>query len=278
MNKNDDVVVMFGFDEPEIAGTEEYITKKTNQKEEAKRLISTLVASKGGHFVGDIHGNEIFTLPLEQLEVVKEIHQRLEDEIFIMCNIGIGEDSQEAQTAMEYTRDNTPGHIKVYNKDMEVEESIQKSEKYVPVQDEEKQKIAQIIGSMQQNKSLLDQMKVQSPEVYASIVSVVQSLSSIMQKDKEERAKFIENIGAKINDHISKQHARSIDKQGKEIDKHLNRENKESDKAKREKLKKLQDLYSKLHSQKRRDAHQFAKKVGHDDPEFLMKLLHAFRD
>jgi hypothetical protein len=206
----------------------------------------------------------------------------------------VGEDSHEAFEALRYAKRHSEGSIKVYRPEFEAEESsesheisdglsddikeaIHKSENYQPVGDEDKQKIAQILMIIQDNKDMFDQMKTQAPEVYQGIVSLVQSISAILQYDKVARDQHLAEMIGKINEQVQKEKNKTIKGHGKEIDKNIKKQSKVIEKNRAEQLASLSKLSQKKYAMDRRHASQFAEDNGHDDPHFLVRLLSAFR-
>ena len=270
------------------------LAQKAQKFEKARHIVDTLVTSKGGRVIGQVHGSEIVELPIEAAEVLREIHERLQQEVGIKPEIGVGEDSHQAAEAMAFAKENAPGAIKVYSPDMTEESSesvkepevavgpddlMAKSEQpYQSVSPEDKQKIGQTLAMIQQNKELFDQMRQQSPEVYASIVGVVQSLTAMIEHDKIAKEQVLVDMIDQINTQVRKEKAKKIKGHAKEINRELKRQSKSLTKEQQEQQASLHDTAYKMHSINRKNAKDFAKKNGHDDPEFLIKLLNAFRD
>lgn len=269
------------------------IAQKTQKYEQARRLVETLAASKGGRVIGMVQGNDIVELPIEAAEVLKEIHHRLKEELNIHTEIGVGEDSKQATEALKYAQENAPASIKVYDPDMNEELSephveeqsvavgpddvMTKSERYQAITPEDKQKIGQTLMIIQQNQPLFQQMKQQSPEVYQSIVGVVQSLTEIIQQDKINKEQDLVQMVEQINKEMKKRKKKKVNKDKSEINRHIKRHSKligkeaeEQDEAHKQKM---QDK----HKSDRQNASNFAHENGHD-PIFLHKLLNAFRD
>lgn len=269
------------------------LAQKTKKFEYAQHIIDTLVASKGGRIIGQVHGSEIVELPIEAAEVLREIHERLQDDVGIKPEIGVGENSHQAAEAVAFAKENAPGSIKVYSPEMTDEESesvkdpevavgpddvMAKSEQpYQSVSPEDKQKIGQTLAMIQQNKELFDQMKQQSPEVYASIVGVVQSLTAMIEHDKIAKEQVLVDMIDQINTQVRKEKAKKIKSHAKEINKEIKRQSKEQSKEDEEKYAAMGKAARQMHSLKRKGAKEFTKKNG-GDSEFLMKLLSEFRD
>jgi hypothetical protein len=271
----------------------ELVAQKAQKFEHARHIVDTLVTSKGGRVIGQVQGNEIVELPIDAAEVLREIHERLQEEVGIKAAIGVGEDSQQAAEAVAFAKENAPGSIKVYSPEMTEESSesvkepevavgpddvMAKSEQpYQSVSPEDKEKIGQTLAMIQQNKPLFDQIREQSPEVYASIVGVVQTLTQIIQYDKVAKEQAVVQMLEEINEHVRKEKAKKVKGHAKEINSHIKRHMKSQSKEQLEAEAGLGDNAQKMHSLKRKNARDFAKENGHDDPEFLLKLLNAFR-
>lgn len=269
------------------------VAEKAKKFEYARHIVDTLTTSKGGRVIGQIQGNEVVQLPIEAAEVLREIHEHLQNDVGIKPEIGVGEDSHQAAQAMAFAKENAPGSIKVYSPDMEEESSesvkepevavgpddfIAKAEQpYQSVSPEDKQKIGQTLAMIQQNKELFDQMRQSSPEIYASIVGVVQSLTQMIEHDKIAKEQVLVDMIDQINKQMKKEKAKKIKGHAKKIDQHIKRHVKAQSKEDEETIQGLTENSQKMHSLNRKNAHDFAKKNGHDDPEFLLKMLNAFR-
>lgn len=248
----DEIVVVFGFSDSQAIEQDVDLIAETHRKlESARRMIFSLVTSKGGRAIGQVHGKEIVVVPVDQSQVVKEVHERLQDELGIANTVGVGEDAKEAMQALEYATKAAPGSIKVFSPSMdddselavkpqsvaegEQEAPMQKSEKYVAISPDEKQQIAQILQQVQANKQLFDSLAQQAPDVYANIVSVVQSLAMMMQKDQKDKEDHVAKMIEKINKHLQKQSDKHSDKYSKaiqrEIDRHAVKEKSEERKS-----------------------------------------------
>ena len=268
------------------------IAEKAARYEQARRIVTTLSSSKGGRIIGLIQGNEIVELPIEAAEVLREIHERLNTELNIKPEIGVGEDSQQANKALEYAKKSAPGTIKVYKPDMEEESSlsvkepevavgpddiVKKSEdQYNPVSQGDKEKIAQTLALVQHNKDLFDQMQQQAPEAYQGVVSVIQSLALILQQDKIAKEQQLVEMLDKLNEQVKKERENKAKGQKKKFDKQIKRHGKVQDKEKQESHDKAFDVAHKKHARGRKDAQEFAAQNG-GDHKFFHKLLNAFR-
>lgn len=267
----------------------EELADKAKLYEQARKLVSTLAASKGGKVIGMIEGNEIVELPLDAAEVLKEIHDRLSQEIGLDCEIGVGEDSRQANEALNYAKKNARGSIKVYRPEFEeeseenaadeipqdIKEIISKSEKYQPIDENDRQKITQILLIIQQNKLIFDQLKLQDPQVYAGIVSLVQSINGILQYDKVAKEQHLAEMLDKLNKQVQKEKQKQVKSHGKEIDRHLKAKSKKQDKRDQKEDKAMLKSAKERHQAKLGDAQRFAEESGHHDPKFLVRLLGA---
>lgn len=239
-----DIVVIFGLQDPNVIDRDiDGIAEKHNQYEYARRLIQSVTASKGGRIIGQLQGNEIVTLPIDQVGTVREIHQRLNDEARCPCAVGVGEDAHQALEALEYANEHAPDTIKVYDFNVNVDhdskpEEMQKSEKYVPISEEQKTKVAQILQEVNNNRDFFNQLQAESPDIYATVVSVVQSLTSILQSDKEAQEKYVAKMIQKINDQLERHTGKRHGKVAKEIQKEIDRHHKSTEKDQRENFSK----------------------------------------
>jgi biotin-(acetyl-CoA carboxylase) ligase len=120
-------------------------------------------------------------------------------------------------------------------------------------------------------------MRQSSPEIYASIVGVVQSLTQMIEHDKIAKEQVLVDMIDQINKQMKKEKAKKIKGHAKKIDQHIKRHVKAQSKEDEETIQGLAENSQKMHSLNRKNAHDFAKKNGHDDPEFLLKMLNAFR-
>jgi hypothetical protein len=270
------------------------IAQKAKKYEYARHIVDTLVSSKGGRVVGQVQGNEIVEIPVESADILKVIHERIHSDIGLKVEIGVGEDSHQAAEAVAFAKEKAPGSIKVYSPDMEEEtsESVKEpevavgpddlmakseSKQYQAIDPEDKQKIAQTLAMIQQNKELFDQMRQQSPEVYASIVGVVQTLTEIIKYDKIAKEQALVEMIEKINNEVKKEKDKKIKGHAKDIERHIKRNLKRVSKEEEEKLRALSENYRKMRTLRRAEAKDFAKKNGHD-AEFLFHLLNKIKD
>lgn len=235
----DEIVVVFGFSDSKAVEQDVELIAETHRKlESARRMIFSLVTSKGGRAIGQLHGSEIVTVPVDQIDVIKEIHERLGDELGMANTVGVGEDAKEAMQALDYAKRAAPGSIKVFSPTMEddgdqaikpqsvavgEQDIMRKSEKYVPISQDEKQKIAQVIQQVDANKQIFDSIRQQSPDVYASVVAVVQSLAAMLAEDKKDQEAHVEKMIEKINKYLKKQSDRHDQKYAKAIQREIDR-------------------------------------------------------
>lgn len=254
----DEIVVVFGFTDAQAEEQDVEVIAETHRKlESARRMIFSLVTSKGGRAIGQVKGTEIVVIPVEQSDVVKEVHERLSDELGIANTVGVGEDAKQAMEALDYAKKNAPGSVKVYTATMEKDGDgdgvknqsvatgeqdmpIQKSEKYVPISQDEKMQIAQILQNVQVNKQVFDQLRAQAPDVYANIVSVVQSLALMLQQDKKNQEDHIAKMIQKISQHLDKQSSKHEEKYAKAIQREIDRQ---AVKSKAEERKRFEDWW-----------------------------------
>lgn len=263
-----------------------------NDNKLAERIASSAVTSRGGKVVGEIRGNLIIEIPMAEAEVLKEIQEDISEKCSMHPTIGVGSDMSEAQMAFNYADKNTPGHIKVYDHEVagsidteqdfaaaNPDDKVRKSEgdDYNPISPEEKLKVKLALEMIKKNKPLFDQMKQQSPEVYAGIVGVINSLQLIF---KEEKIKRDQKVAEVIQNLANKMQQKRDEKIGKDkneiisnldIDKQLNEQ---QDKA--EFHEKRNEILAK-DKVSRSKAKKYAEKIGHNNPEFFHQLAKAFK-
>lgn len=286
----DEIVVAFGIQNPNLPSDNvEAIAEYHKQFEYARRLIFSLISSRGGRIIGQLGGDEIVTLPADQAGVIKEIHRRLWEEHHIPASIGVGEDSEQALLALDTAQEKDPGTIKVFNPEMEQSQEelkpldvavgerdqVAKSQRYIPISQEDKQQIASILQSVQQNKQVFDQLMQQAPEVYAGIVSVIQSLTTIIQEDKKAQEEHIAKMIEKINTHLGRHTEKTKIQHTKDIQKEIDRHAGHADQKQEDARKAMFEAQSVRRKQSKEDAKEHAAATG-TDHKFMFNLLRAF--
>lgn len=173
------------------------VSKFNGMKEQGKHLIASLIAAKGGHVIGDYEGSVLVQLPIESIEVLKEIKERLHKEAGIrFSSIGLGESVSDALVAMkEAGKDNT---IKVFRPEMaeqEVEpQSVAVGGSDQPITKAEitpdaQKMISNLVGSLNDHKDYVESLKQVNPEAYESIVEVMQALAAMVGHIKDTQAR-----------------------------------------------------------------------------------------
>jgi len=215
----------------------------------AQKLVVSMTVQSGGEVIGLIDGCEVITIPVENLENIKELHQRIKDELNMAVSIGVGEDSEQANCAVKYADENDPGSIKVYRKEMENkaqgEEIMQKSEGLSP---DDREKLIATLQNLNQNKNLIAQLKQANPDIYAGIVETVKSLANIVQFDKQAHDKRLVATLADLNDQIKSDREKKEQRLIKEIERRAKKHQKHHEKKDREKdlaeLKRINEMRS----------------------------------
>jgi hypothetical protein len=289
----DNVFAVFGLhkDLDSVNGNISDLTNEVKDNKLAENMVEQGISRVAGKVIGMVRGLMIVELSVDNAEALKDIQQQIVDQGIDPVSVGVGSTIEEAQMAYEYCEKNMHGQIKVY--DNEVVSNIEKEagnlttaaevkkaekDEFNPISDEEKMSIKQALDQIKQNKQLFDQIKEQSPEVYAGVVGIVNSLALMLKEEKVKKdqkvAQVISNLANAIQqkrDRKNVQDKDSIvnelnvkDQLDKDVDldryEETKRKSKEDDKASRLKAK------------------DYAKKVGHPNPEFFHQLLKAFKD
>ena len=273
-----EIVCIFGFSDDHAEEQDvDLIAEEHRKLESARRMIFSLVTSKGGRAIGQVHGREIVVVPVDQSDVIKEVHERLTDELGIANTVGVGEDAKQAMQALDYAKGAAPGSIKVYTPtmaddgdgDMVKPESVvtgeqgipvQKSERYVPISQDEKTQIAQILQAVQANKQVFDALKQQSPDVYANVVAVIQSLTAMLAEDKKDQEAHVANMIKKITKYLDKQSTTHDEKYAKEIQREIDRQ---AVKAKSEEGKKEKEHWERSKAKRKAEREHLRKNPTH---------------
>jgi hypothetical protein len=217
----------------------EMILSKDQQIETAKRHIVSMILAAGGRELGEHGGDLVMEVPLDQSNIIREVHNRLVDDLEISTTIGVGDNPQDAKKALNWALKNRPESIKVMeptvDENWHPEEESRKSpsvaigEDTVPeavhkaedkwadpndsITDESKQKMANIVQMLSTKKQYLDGLKQSNPEVYAGVVALVQSLSAMAQKAKESDAKDHHKMISKISQHLDNSSGAVLDEE-----------------------------------------------------------------
>lgn len=289
----DNVFAVFGLHK-ELDSVNDNVSDLTNQVKDnklAEKIVEQGISHAAGKVIGMVRGLMVVEVSVDNADVLKDIQEQIADQGIDPVSVGVGSTIEEAQMAYEYCQKNMYGQIKVYDNevvsDMEKEAGnlttaaeVKKAESddFNPISDEEKLTIKQTLDQIKQNKQLFDQIKEQAPEVYAGVVGIINSLALMLKEEKVKKDQKVAQVIANLANAIQEKRDRknvedkdSIinelnvkDQLGKEVD--LDRYNetiqktREKDKASRAKAK------------------EYAKKIGHTNPEFFHQLLKAFKD
>lgn len=250
---------------------------------ESKELIQEKIRPLGGKEIGSHEGYDLFELDVEDSEIIREIIDILQDKLSPTC--GIGEDPDQAVKSCKFAE--KFGHdIKVFDSSVddfdEKPEDINKSEgseKEEPkfLSDEDKQKIAETIQQVQQNKEMFEQLKQASPEVYMGIVAVIKNLAEMIKHDK---VKYEDHLDKKLESIIStlqKEKEKKIKSQSKEFIKQIGKEDYKIEADKRESYRQSVKEAKKEKAKNWSKYSKYAEQAGHSNPEFFHQLSKEFK-
>ncbi len=264
-----------------------------NDNKLAERIATAIVTSKGGKLVGEIRGNLVVEVPMNEAECLREIQEQISEKCNIQPTIGVGSDMTEAQMAFKYAETEAPGHIKVY--DSEVAQSIntqqdfaaanpddkvrkaEGDDDYTPISDEDKLKVKQALQMIKNNKPLFDQMKQQAPEVYAGVVAIVSSLQMIFQEEKIKRDQKVAEVIQNLADAMQQKRDQKNNEDRTGIITNLDIDNQLNEEQKAEEFHNKRRDMNEKDKRSRSKAKKYAGKVGHSNPEFFHRLAKAFK-
>lgn len=190
MNDQHKIIALVHLD-PEVGSSDlDDIHAYSQQLEHAAHLVNSLIGSVSGRLIGNIGEYICSELPLSEGAILKEIQERVQDEAHVLCHIGVGEDSDSAKKAVEQAKaSNLPikVHCEYEEQPEESSEPMQKAESPSLLDDSAKAKVIQIAQTLQQNEKAIEQLKQESPDTYTAIVSTIQSITSLLQADKQDR-------------------------------------------------------------------------------------------
>jgi nucleotidyltransferase/DNA polymerase involved in DNA repair len=261
-----------------LANAPDILLSYNKTRNQAKHLINSMTMSVGGHSQGEHQADIIIDLPLDNAEILKDIHYRLEDELDMSVTIGVGDELSDAKLACDWAIKNRPGTIKVMEPaiadetkessdddkydhfepaDVAMDEegrpvNIKKSEKTQDWADdseaispEMRQKVARIVQMLQQKKDYLNQLQQSNPEIYQGVLGVVQSISAMAQSAKEEDAKRHSKMITKISRHLDDAENDNIDDETAKVLEELVEEQKRIEDQKRDKIDMMYNMASK---------------------------------
>ncbi len=281
-------------------------------KETAKHHAISMVLSVGGRDLGEHESDVVLEIPLEQANIIREIHSRILDDLETSTTIGVGDDLKDAKLALDWAIENRPATIKVFEpaiaqkkktsddndkfdyfnpSEVAMDEEgkpvhqMQKAEAGEPedwaddreaISDETKQKVANIVQMLQQKKGQLDALQQSNPDIYQGVVSLVQSISSITQAAKKADAKDHSKMITKIARHLDKAHNTDIKDDAAHVLEMLIEAQEQEQQKDDEEHQIRHSLANRRYKQRHKDAREFSKKSG-ADVKFLMNLNRTMR-
>lgn len=280
------LVAVINLHDQELPSQLENVAKIHKISQQMRAVIESMTINARGKVVGEIGGKVVIELPLESVEDLKALHKRLTEEFGQKIEIGVGEDSYEANLASDYAQEKHPGKIKLYHPEMENEmakettqvaigpDDIKKSEQ--PISESQKAQILQALEQVQQNQETLERFKQDMPETYEAMTDVVMALNHILQANKEVEQKFLNDTVQKISAHLTKEHGNALESHGQKIDKHLGKFSKPYNAQKKaESMAKLKE-HQKVRKALMKEAQKEAKQTGMN-PLFLFHLKRTFK-
>lgn len=304
----DKVVAAIRFQELDSATASDldFLTAHNKTKEEAKHHVISMALAAGGRQIGEHEADLIIEVPLEQAEVIRDIHSRLENDLEVSTTIGVGDELKDAKKALDWAAEHRPGTIKVLEPfiDQEVATSddeedydyfspqevaiskenkpqhIKKSEdepddwadEKEAISDEMKQKIANIVQMLRDKREYLESLKESSPELYAGVLGLVQSISLMAQQAKQQDTDKHSKMIEKVANHLESAENDNLEQEAASVLEMLIEAQKEQDaekEMKRQATVRRQKYLRKLHTDR---AEGTAKKHGLDK-HFLAHLL-----
>lgn len=202
------VIAAISFDDGKIYREIDEIKSQAEHYDTATRIVHVLISQAAGDILGQVKGDIIAELPVDNVECLREIVDQIAHTLPLRCNVGVGEDSRCAMAALKQGKaEKKP--IKVYTKELgdqpvEKSEDLSKADEpdFQPIDHLDKQKLEAAVQSLQQNKPLFDQMKQSAPELYQAVVAVAMSLAEIVEADKESKEAHQQKTVDTINKHL----------------------------------------------------------------------------
>jgi len=289
----DNVFAVFGLHK-DLDSVNDNVSDLTNHVKDnklAEKIVEQGISHAAGKIIGMVRGLMVVELSVENASSLKDIQQQIVDQGIDSVSVGVGSTIEEAQMAYEYCQKNMYGQIKVY--DNEVMSDIEKEagnlttaaevkkaegDDFNPISDEEKMSIKQALDQIKQNKQLFDQIKEQSPEVYAGVVGIVNSLALMLKEEKVKKDQKVAQVISNLANAIQEKRDRKNVQDKDSIINELNVKDqldKDVDWDRYEETKQKSRADDKASRAKAKD---YAKKVGHTNPEFFHQLLKAFKD
>jgi mitochondrial fission protein ELM1 len=230
------IIAMIRFDDGRLYHDPDDLKKLAQAHESAARIIHSKISQAGGKIVATIKGDIVAELPFEKAEALRDIVDLIQNQLNLICRIGVGEDTREASLALKKATEDKKA-IKVYTPEIRSgeqtvavseEDQMQKSEDSgLSLEKEDKAKIAQILSLIAQHKDQIESLKESSPEAYAGVHAVIGSLAEIIEASKKHQAKESDRVISEINKSLDSHKKQYISQKEKAILKVLS-ENREA--------------------------------------------------
>lgn len=291
----------------------EVLMTHNKSKDEARHHAVSMILAVGGREIGEHESDLIFEIPLDQANVIRDVHTRLEDDLEISTTIGVGDDLRMAKKALDWAVENRPGTIKVM--EPAIEEQVGENEKSFvyeqpedvaidsegrpeqhvhkaededdgpddwaddkeAISDEMRQKISGIVDMLKQKKEYLQSLQQSNPELYAGVLELVNSISSMAQAarmvDADKHSKMI----TKVARHLDRAEEKNLDDQASSVLEMLIDAQKEHAEQTEDDKRAMHKGASRRYQSRHKSAREHAKKTG-ADVKFLMGLNRAMRN
>jgi len=294
-----------------VASDIDILTNYNKQKSEARHHIVSMILSVGGREIGDHESDLIVEIPLDSANILRDAHARLEHELEISTTIGVGDDLKYAKMALDWAVENRPGTIKVMEPVIEKEakklddkddfdhlmpedvaidqegrpeQHINKAEGDTDdwandkesISDEMRAKIVNIVKMLQGNKERLNSLRETSPEVYAGVVGLVNSISAMAQSAKVEDAKAHSKMITKVSKYLDQSEEKNLDDQAASVMEMLIEAMKEKEEEHKAEMQTMHQGAERRFKVRRKLAIDHANKTG-SDPKFLLNLNRTMR-
>lgn len=270
---NDKIVVIINVGKKleDVVGSVQSASDEALRSQQIERLAASIAGMNNGHYIGLVDGSLILEMPVDGPDAIEELYRRINTDYGAYPTIGIGEDSKEAKTALDYALKHKPGSIKVFGDALDESsssEQLSKSDKYESISDKDKKNIAKTLVAIDENKELFESLKEQQPEVYSGIVSVIQSIAEILAEDKKRQEEEIVDTINKINEQDAKEKDKRNTKDSKEIDKEVGKQSKKLDESKTKEMNAILEALHNEYAMKRKEAMSFMKNEPEDEELF----------
>ena len=289
----------------------EVLITHNKQIDTARHHAVSMVLAVGGREIGEHESDIVFEIPLDQANVIRDVHSRLENDLEMGTTIGVGDDLRMAKKALDWAVENRPGTIKVmepaiepqtgeneksfvYEQPEDVaidqegrpEQRVHKAEdddgpddwadEKEAISDEMKQKITGIVQMLKSKKEYLQSLQQSNPELYAGVLELVNSISSMAQAarmaDADKHAKMI----TKVAQHLDRAEEKNLDDQAAAVLEMLIEAQQEHADSDEEERRARHTAARRRYDSRRKYAREHASKTGADE-KFLMNLNRAMR-